>query len=151
MSRKATEIPLEELRTRLRSAGLRSTGPRVAVLRRLLTATAPMSHGELTEELAPLGFDRATLYRNLMDLAEVGLVSRTDLGDHVWRFEIRGDGGVHGIEHPHFTCTDCGTVACLPGVSVQISASESAPPASLRAAGSTSVEVHLKGRCDDCT
>src|SRR5688572_21434610 len=75
-----------DVRGRLKAAGLRNTAPRVAVLRHLQRAAGPTSHAEIVQELSPLGFDRATLYRNLVDLVDAGLVSRTDLGDHLWRF-----------------------------------------------------------------
>lgn len=78
---------------RLRGAGLRGTAPRIAVLRFLERATAPLSHGDIYQELAVRGFDRATIYRNLINLADAGLVSRTDLGDHIWRFELRREPG----------------------------------------------------------
>ena len=78
-----------QLQDEIRSYGMRSTGPRVAVLAYLSKATAPLSHTELHEALADRGYDRATIYRNLMDLAEAGLLVRSDLGDHVWRFERR--------------------------------------------------------------
>ena len=61
----------------------------------------------------PLGFDKATVFRNLTDLTEAGLVSRTELGDHVWRFEIRDPSAPHDEHHPHFVCVDCGSVTCL--------------------------------------
>jgi Fe2+ or Zn2+ uptake regulation protein len=76
----------------IRAAGLRSTSSRVAVLRYLMGAEQPVSHANLVEALADEGFDRATIYRNLMDLTEVALLTRSDLGDHVWRFELRRDG-----------------------------------------------------------
>jgi Fur family ferric uptake transcriptional regulator len=131
---------LAGLRDVLRKAGLRSTGPRVAVLRWLERMGTPVSHPELFEALAQQGFDRATLYRNLVDLAE-------DLGDHVWRYELRSSEG-HVIEHPHFVCTDCGEVACLPGVDVKIvSSGSNETPRSVR---SRKVAVQLSGRCNQC-
>src|SRR5215831_18148858 len=81
---------LQEL---LRGAGLRSTSARIAVLRRLRSAKSPLSHSELAEELTPLGLDKATVFRNLTDLTDAGLVVRTELGDHVWRFAL------HDHEH----------------------------------------------------
>ncbi len=130
----------------IRAAGLRSTGPRVAVLRYLQEQNAPVSHPELVEGLGEQGFDRATLYRNLIDLAEAGLVSRRDLGDHVWRFELKREGGSHAGEHPHFTCLDCGTVECLPDVQVTIAGRKAAKSLIQR-----QLEVQLRGVCDDCT
>lgn len=136
----------DALRERIRDAGLRSTAPRVAVLAALEQRAVPMSHAEICEALHGEGFDRATLYRNLVDLAEAGLLTRSDLGDHVWRFELRRDGAAHEAEHPHFTCTDCGEVSCLPEVTVRIKAADGAP----RAVAASSVQVQLRGRCDDC-
>jgi Fur family ferric uptake transcriptional regulator len=135
-----------DVRDVLRKAGLRSTGPRVAVLRWLSRSTSPVSHPELFEALAGEGFDRATLYRNLVDLAEAGIVRRTDLGDHVWRYELRASEDGHVVEHPHFVCTDCGEVACLPGVAVKIVATGETP----RSVRSRKVAVQLSGRCNAC-
>lgn len=136
----------EVIRQRLRGSGLRSTAPRVAVLSYLEETTTPSSHAEIVDALAPLGFDRATVYRNLIDLTDVGLVTRTDLGDHVWRFELKRRSDSHAIAHPHFVCTDCGTVACLPGGSVRIVPGTGMP----RSVGAKAIEVQVKGRCDRC-
>ena len=135
------------LRATLRKAGLRSTGPRLAVLKWLSRSQSPVSHPELFEALADAGFDRATLYRNLVDLAEVGIVRRTDFGDHVWRYELRASEDGHVVEHPHFVCTDCGGVACLPGVAVKIVTTGGETPRSVRA---RKVAVQLSGRCNQC-
>ncbi len=144
--RPATSPAIERLRGQIRGVGLRSTGPRVAVLRRLERAHTPVSHADIVNDLAPQGFDRATIYRNLMDLTQAGLASRTDLGDHVWRFELRRQERAHDGEHPHFMCTGCGTVACLPGGSVRIRTA----PGSPRAVRRRHVDIQLKGRCDRC-
>jgi Fur family ferric uptake transcriptional regulator len=132
----------------LRSAGLRSTTPRIAVLEYFHTHGGQNSHAELFEALGDRGFDRATIYRILMDLAEAKILSRTDLGDHVWRFELRqGVGGVeHTEEHPHFVCLDCGEVSCLPGLSFKLEGPAKAP----RSVAKNKVAVQLKGRCDNC-
>jgi Fur family transcriptional regulator, ferric uptake regulator len=122
------------------------------VLRFLERAKAPLSHGEIYQDLADLGFDRATIYRNLIDLAEAGLVSRTDLGDHIWRFEVRRSAGQRDEHrsarpgHPHFLCTSCGGVTCLPDGVVRLVSSRGAP----RAIASRAVEVQVKGHCDAC-
>jgi Fur family ferric uptake transcriptional regulator len=106
-----------------------------------------VSHPELFVALADAGFDRATLYRNLVDLAGVGIVRRTDLGDHVWRYELRSSEDGHVVEHPHFVCTGCGEVACLPGVAVRIVATSAETPRSVR---SRKFAVQLSGRCNEC-
>ncbi|MBX3189574.1 MAG: transcriptional repressor [Labilithrix sp.] len=137
---------LAELQGLLRGAGLRSTGPRVAVLRDLLGRAAPASHADLCDALRRDGFDRATLYRNLIDLADAGIVSRVDLGDHVWRFEVKRRKGDHVANHPHFVCSACGVVSCLPDVAVRITRGPSAP----RSLASKDVAIQLTALCDAC-
>lgn len=136
---------IERLRGQIRGAGLRCTTARVAVLENLVAARGPKTHAEVSDDLADRGFDRATIYRNLTELTEAGLLSRVELGDHVWRFELkRGDAkGKHGKEHPHFLCTSCGEVSCLDDVNIAISPK--------RSSGISEVtEVLLKGQCGKC-
>ena len=143
----ATAVPtLEAIRASLQKAGLRKTAPRLAVLRKLIVARTPLSHSDMVEMLSPEGFDPTTIYRNLKDLADAGLVSRRDLGDHTWRYELAHEGEQHSKVHPHFVCEDCGTVACLDTSRVAISAGPGAP----RSVGKGGVEIQVKGRCDRC-
>jgi len=128
----------------LREAGLRTTGPRLAVLGVLESAKSPLSHGDVADVLEDETLDRATVYRNLMALTEAGLVRRTDLGDHVWRFELVRAYTAHEMAHPHFVCTDCGTVSCMPGVTVRIDGDGAA------SAARHGFEVQLRGVCGDC-
>ena len=62
---------------------------------------------------------------------------RVDLGDHVWRYEKRGN-----ADHAHFICGSCGVVACLPDANVSV---RGVPGRIGRVA-----EVLLKGSCPDC-
>jgi Fur family ferric uptake transcriptional regulator len=133
----------EEIRQRLRANGLRNTAARVAVYDRLQALGAPASHADIADALTSFGFDRATIYRNLMDLTDAGLAKRTDVGDHTWRFELAGRARP---EHPHFVCEDCGEVSCLPEVAVSITHAAGAP----RAVSRRRVEVQLRGLCDRC-
>ena len=142
------------VRDRIRGAGLRCTTARVAVMHHLETATGPLTHAEVSEALSHLGFDRATIYRNLTELTEAGLASRVELGDHVWRFEAKRAGGGHkGDDHPHFVCTTCGEVSCLDDVQVAITPRPAEGKRSKRVARSrigSVTEVLLKGRCEQC-
>jgi Fur family ferric uptake transcriptional regulator len=147
MAPRTAPVSLDELRRQIRAAGLRATAPRLAVLRGLIQAATPRSHADLMEQLAPEGWDRATVYRNLTDLTEAALVRRSDLGDHVWRFELRREDGAHaGGQHPHFLCNECGDIVCLPGESVEIKPARGAPHALRKKA----VEIQVRGRCDRC-
>jgi Fur family ferric uptake transcriptional regulator len=135
-----------ELGALLRSVGLRKTAARVSVLQFLERASTPLSHGEVAEEMAVLGLDRATVFRNLLDLVEAKLATRTDLGDHVWRFELRRGGEAHAVEHPHFLCVSCGVVTCLPADVVRVTSRRGVP----RSIAAHHVEVQVKGECDTC-
>jgi Fur family ferric uptake transcriptional regulator len=122
---------------------LRSTTARIAVLQKLDAAKGPVTHADLAQDLVPQGFDKATVYRNLMDLTEAGLVSRSEHGDHVWRFEVKREKQTHGADHPHFLCVDCGQVSCLDDVLVEITPSPGTRKSSIRKL----TEVLLKGHC----
>lgn len=130
----------------IRAAGLRVTSSRVAVMGILRDSAVPLSHSDVAAKLEPLGVDRTTVYRNLTDLADAGLLRRSDVG-HAWRFELARRNDEHDAEpHPHFVCTDCGQVACLPATTVALKAARGAP-AALRRGG---LEIQLRGLCDGC-
>ena len=131
------------IRSMLSAVGLRTTAARIAVLRRLHQASSPISHAEVAEELVPLGFDKATVFRNLTDLVDTGLVSRTELGDHVWRFELRDPHHEDG-QHPHFVCIDCGSVTCLHDVEMPKTVQKSWSKVG------RVTEILLKGHCTTC-
>ena len=138
----------DPIRSRLRAAGLRATTARISVLRSLIESNTPLSHADVAEKLEAGGFDRVTVYRNLVELADAGIASRVDLGDHTWRFEIKRETSKeHKSEHPHFVCVDCGEVSCLPGVSVSVNE----PQDKKAAAVGEITEVLLKGHCGHCT
>ena len=145
MPRSPAEMPLDKVRGRLREAGLRCTAARLWVMQQLIKATSPVTHADLAETLAAKGFDRATIYRNLVELTDAGLVSRIELGDHLWRFELKRL-GKSTAGHPHFVCVDCGEVSCLPSVRVDIK-----PSPGTKSSGISKVtEVLLKGLCGNC-
>ena len=131
----------------MRAAGLRATAARVAVLRHLTEAGVALSHAEVAEQVARTGVDRTTVYRNLVDLTDAGLVHRTDLGDHVWRFAVPGAGHAPpDADHPHFVCNSCGAVECLPEDSVAVKPNRRSPRA-LRQPG---LQIQVRGVCDEC-
>lgn len=138
----ATTARGTDARRALRDAGLRVTEQRLRVYEALQKAARPISHPEMVALLPQDGMDRTTVYRILMDLTERGLAHRRDLGDHVWRFDLRGqDARRHEQNHPHFSCTECGALECLPLDAVTLSA---AVPAR------HSAEIHVRGRCARC-
>jgi Fur family ferric uptake transcriptional regulator len=139
-------LTVQQAREMLRGADLRSTASRLAVLQYLASYQKPLSHAEVAEALVPQGFDKSTLYRCLVELADANLLTRLDAGDHAWRFELRRGDDHSANQHPHFMCLDCGKVTCLPEVEIKIVPTGSKKPALL----GDVTEVFLKGHCTEC-
>jgi Fur family transcriptional regulator, ferric uptake regulator len=131
------------LQQRMREAGLRCTSARLAVLRELGRSASPLTHAEVADRLAIQGIDKATVFRNLVDLVDADLLTRHELGDHVWRFEVRPPGATDE-QHPHFVCTDCGSVTCLSEIGFDKSSRRQASKIGLVK------EILLKGICHNC-
>ena len=139
------EPKTEELRQTIREAGLRATPARVATLELLHRAASPLTHADVAEHLAERGIDKATAYRNLNDMTDAGLLRRTELGDHVWRFEPIGEGAHEQADHPHFVCVNCGSVSCLN----EIKLTKKSLSTSKQFGEIT--EILLRGHCKNCT
>jgi len=141
MKANAADRREEKFRELLTSRGLRVTEQRLALLQELVRVTSPISHPELSERMTGSGLDRATVYRNLLTLADAGVLIRAQLGDQVWRYELPRTLSSDHNHHPHLVCSDCGNVLCLPAGTVKLHGV---------AAKSEIAEVHLRGRCADC-
>lgn len=144
MRKPKDQITKEKARGVLRSAGLRATAPRIAVLQVLARTERPVSHTEVAKQLQSNDWDPATIYRNLVKLREAGIapvVSRVDGVDR-YAFSI-SDEDSH--RHAHFSCEYCGIVACLPdSVTSAIS---------LEGRWARSIEqamIQIRGVCPDC-
>lgn len=146
MSEASHALSVTAARELLRGASLRCTTCRVAVLQHLSESPGPQSHADVADILVPEGFDKSTIYRCLVEMAEAGLVSRHDLGDHVWRFEFRRGENHDNCQHAHFMCNVCGKVECLSDVEVIISPSSQ----SRSQLNSQVTEILLKGQCATC-
>ena len=138
--------------SRLREAGLRSTALTVAVLKRLEGAGQPCSHDELARDLGPEAggkkVDRVTLYRILDRLSAVGLLSRIQGSDRVWRHAI----AQHQAATGYFECDQCHSISTLPedpelaGVLARIERR-----LSRRGVHSTNSAITVHGTCRDCS
>jgi Fur family ferric uptake transcriptional regulator len=137
-------VELAAIRAAIRSAGLRFTAPRIAVLDLLQRIPVPAPRGDLAAALPPLGFDGATVYRNLRDLTAVAMVACVDLGDHVRRYELRRPGAAH----PYFVCTTCGGISRLTGANVELTF---APGARRRLPVADVAQVVIRGTCTKCS
>lgn len=134
----------DSIKQTIREAGLRATPARIATLKLLHGATSPMTHAEVAEELRDLGVDKATVFRNLNDMATSGILRRTELGDRVWRFELVSADEEHGAAHPHFVCVDCGTVSCMEEIKL------TAGSMRMSQEFGEVTEILLRGHCNNC-
>ena len=130
----------------LKQRGLRATRRRVTVLQALLDASAPLRAAALLERVD--GLDRATLYRTLNRLVDVGLVRVVvELGGARRFAAVRRDNGIESSPI-RFHCTDCGQDLGLPDPSLRVSIDLPRwSPAIERAR----IQVTLTGVCPDCS
>lgn len=137
---------VEHAQATLGRAGLRRGGARLAVIEALGESGCAVSALELDERLrrAGRGVGRASVYRALEQLVELGLVQRLDLGTDEARYERAGPGDAH---HHHMVCDRCGKVLPFedPGLERAVS----------RISGGRGFEVReheivLHGACDAC-
>ncbi|WP_158265129.1 Fur family transcriptional regulator [Blastopirellula marina] len=136
---------VENARSLLRGAGLRCTAARIAVIQSLSDSESPLSMNNVIDDLSEFGFDKSTIYRTLIDLEQASLVAMLELGNSSRRFELTVFSESSLETHPHFLCTECGKLICLPGFHVNVTPDDTASdlPGEL-------TEVLLKGRCADC-
>jgi Fur family transcriptional regulator, ferric uptake regulator len=139
------KISKETARARLRDSGLRSTGPRIAVLQALSASHGPLSHGELVFRLGRHDMDQATVYRNLLKLEEFGLTRIASQVGGVVRYEPTELDGKVRQKHPHFSCKECGIVTCMSPITFT-SEQETSWSFALDMA-----ELSFVGVCPECT
>lgn len=91
--------------TALDRAGYRLTGPRRALANLVAEQVGPFTAADLirTAERRRLGVGRATVFRTLDVLVEVGAIERLDLpnGEHAYV-------GCASAHHHHIVCSRCG-------------------------------------------
>ena len=112
-------VPIDDPREALRSAGLRVTEPRLAVLR----ALEPSPHAAAEQVFARValelpGTSLQAVYGVLNALTGAGLVRRIEPAGSAALYELRT-----GDNHHHVVCGVCGSVATW-------TASSATPPAS---------------------
>lgn len=98
--------PLLLLRQSIKTLGLRETSQREGVLRYLAQAKGHLSQDDIYEGLRSLhpGIGRATVFRTVKLLEEIGLVSRVTFADGVPRYEYAHE----RQHHDHMICVECG-------------------------------------------
>lgn len=100
---------IEQALETLKKNGLKYTKKREAMITYLAKSDryvpARDLHQYMTEKYPGVSYD--TIYRNLHDFSEIGLLEETELnGEMLFRFQCNAHGLGH--HHHHFICTVCG-------------------------------------------
>ncbi|MHC5061029.1 MAG: Fur family transcriptional regulator [Planctomycetota bacterium] len=127
----------------LKNVGLRQTVPRQVVLSVLLKATAPVTHEQITAELAAGAPNKVTIYRVLESFIEAGIVHKAFLKERTWHFEL-ADNCTEDQCHPHFTCRSCEATHCFTDADLPITESP-------RGFTVLHQRVQLEGLCPKCS
>jgi Fur family ferric uptake transcriptional regulator len=100
----------QEAEQKLAGSGRKRGGARSAVVGLLAGQPCTMTAIEIEQELRGAGgrpVSRASIYRILQELEELGLVARVDTGQPMGGFERVCD---HEQHHHHLVCESCGSV-----------------------------------------
>lgn len=137
---------MEHALARLREAGYRRGGARLAVIELLEAQSCALSALEIEDRLRAEGqsIGRASIYRALEQLEELELVRRVEVSKGIASYEPADPTGHH---HHHIVCDDCGKV--VPFVDPLL---EQALSAVERESGFriSDHEVTLRGHCQNC-
>src|SRR5208283_1234496 len=131
----------EAIKRSLEGSGLRSTPQRYAVMAFLMKQARHPTAAEIFEAVNRLDprSSRATIYNNLRDLVQAGLVREVAAEGRAARFDAKG------MQHHHFICDRCGKVEDIEWYYVPKPASGSLGKRTLR-----ECELIARGLCTNC-
>jgi Fur family peroxide stress response transcriptional regulator len=131
----------EAIKRSFDGSGLRCTPQRYAVMSFLMQHNRHPTAAEISEAVNRVDphSSRATIYNNLRDLVEAGLVREVAVEGRAARFDARG------MRHHHFICERCGKVEDIEWYDVPRPASRSLGKRILR-----ECELIFRGLCTKC-
>ena len=138
----ASDVSDAELERVLRDAGLKSTRPRLLVLRYLRESGGHHSADEITDALTALdtSLQRGSVYNVLNKLEQRSLVTLADVGPGRALYESGS------AWHHHFVCRQCDAVIDVPCVVGQ----KPCLDADLRGALLDEAQIIFRGLCPAC-
>ena len=129
----------------LEGAGYRLTEPRREVARLIAGQPGPFAAADLVEQVAErqLGVGRATVFRTLDTLSELGVVERIDLpsGEHAYL-------ACRPAHHHHVICSRCGRNRDIDDAGLRAVVRDIARRTGYRIDGH---RLELFGLCPDCS
>ena len=132
----------DAIKRSLKGGGLRCTPQRYAVMAFLMDCNRHPTAAEIYEAVNRVDprSSRATIYNNLRDLVQAGLVREVAVEGRAARFDARG------MRHHHFICDRCGNVEDMKWFSIPSPARGSLGKRVLR-----ECELIFRGLCTKCT
>ena len=135
---------LEKLKALSQEKGLKLTPQRMVIFRILSEAKQHITVDEVYKkaiEVYPM-LSLATVYRNMEQMAEAGLLKHLDMGGPSIRYDTNLE------EHHHFICTKCGKVSdvYLKDIEYKVDNRRSG----LGKAKISAQDLHLQGICGEC-
>ena len=100
----SAEAPLTEARARIRSAGMRITKPRIAIIESLLRHAGPISIERIHQDMGVKTCDLVTVYRCLSAFESLDMVRRSYLHNGTCLYELT----LGSNRHYHIVCKSCG-------------------------------------------
>ena len=128
----------------LKSADLRQTAPRIAVLTVLLKARKPQTADNIASKLDSTCPNKVTIYRTLDTFISAGLVCKVFLQNSTRHFELAHNCSANQC-HPHFTCLTCGQTHCLMDIALPM------PKSPHKGFVIQHKKVQLEGLCPKCS
>jgi len=134
-------IDADAIRRSLANGRLRCTPQRYAVMAFLMQQAGHPTAVEIFEAVNRVDprSSRATIYNNLRDLVQAGLVREVAVEGRAARFDVKG------LRHHHFICDRCGNVEDLDWYDVPRPATGSLGKRVLRES-----ELIFRGLCSKC-
>jgi len=137
---------VEEALERLSEAGYRRGGARREVLGLMSEQSCALSAVEIEDALATRTrrVSRASIYRVLEELEQIGMVQRLDIGRGMMRYEPVREGRGH---HHHLVCDRCGRLQPFSDEGLERAIERLSDRVPLAV---SEHEVVLHGACDSC-
>lgn len=131
-------------RSLLESKKIRITGKRVEVLEAIIQSEKPVDATYLHDAAGGKEtLDLATVYRALKTLKEHNLIREVLNADGIQFYELAC---VHNPVHPHFRCTSCGAIECLPPLPLE----QTIPLTNIGTGTVHEISLTLSGQCHQC-
>jgi Fur family transcriptional regulator, ferric uptake regulator len=136
----------EEAARALTAAGYRRGGARRAILELLDEQSCALSAIEIQDALTGRNREvsRASIYRVMEELEEIGLVQRVEVGRGVVRYEPARSGPGH---HHHLVCDHCGRISPFTDAGLERAIRRVSDSLPLRV---SEHEVVIHGACETC-